>query len=92
MNVIVKSKDGVEFAVETAGPARQFEIAFAQTRTAAELRLHGDFTELRDLELVPGKYNVEVRQVAPEFVFEAPRIASPLERRAAFKVIKGGKP
>lgn len=94
MKHIVKSREGIEFVVESEPRTAPFDIEFAKARPAAELRLHGDFTEVRDLELVPGAYDVAVRQsvASPEFVFEGPRIVGPLERRAAFKVIKGGKP
>ena len=78
MKHIVKSREGVEFVVESEPRTAPFDVAFAKARPAAELALHGDF--------------VRVGEAAPEFVFEAPRIVGPLERRAAFTVIKGGKP
>lgn len=84
MKHIVKSREGVEFVVESEPRTAPFDIAFAQARPAAELELHGDFQRVSG-----GR---EVSLISPEFVFEAPRIVGPLERRAAFKVIKGGKP
>jgi hypothetical protein len=46
MSIIVKSKDGVEFAVETARGDWQTVVAerrFALTRTARELESFGDY-------------------------------------------------
>lgn len=80
--VIVTSKDGHQFLVETMDSAVAYERHYAKQHTAAELEKHGDFTRLHDLG--------EVILSEAEYV-EAPRIASPAERRAAFRVIKGGK-
>lgn len=77
MKHIVKSREGIEFVVESDPKSAAYDVTFAAMRPAAELALHGDF--------------VKVGEAAPEFVFEGPRIVGPLERRAAFKVIKGGK-
>jgi hypothetical protein len=84
MIAIVKSRDGVEFTVECADQRTAgFDLAFAAARPASELARHGDFTRLPPLRDVLAD---------EEFVFDGPRIAGPLERRAAFRVIKGGKP
>jgi hypothetical protein len=80
MKHIVKSREGIEFVVESEPRTAPFDIAFAKARPAAELRLHGDFIETHDIDLEA--------LVAPD---PQPRIVGPLERRAAFKLIKGGK-
>ncbi|HWX31230.1 MAG TPA: hypothetical protein VNZ53_27800, partial [Steroidobacteraceae bacterium] len=61
-----------------------FDRALAARSTAADLVAQGDFQIVRSLDdlLIPGE----------EFIWEAPRIASPAERRAAFRLIQGGKP
>lgn len=82
MKHIVKSREGIEFVVESEPRTAPFDIAFAKARPASELELHGDFQRVSSSRAL----------VAPEFVFQAPRIVGPLERRAAFRVIKGGKP
>jgi hypothetical protein len=82
MKHIVKSREGIEFVVESEPRSVVYDVLFALARPAAELELHGDFQRVSDSRPL----------VAPEFVFHAPRIVGPLERRAAFKVIKGGKP
>ena len=82
MITIVTSSDGVQFAVQSHNAATaRFDKAAAATLTAAQLSANPDFQQVKSLEDL----------LAPEFVFSAPRIAGPLERRAAFKVIKGGK-
>jgi hypothetical protein len=78
---IVKSREGVLFVVESEQRTVPYDIAFAQARPAAELRQHGDFTELHDI----GQISATV--VADK----TPRIVGPQERRAAFRLIKGGK-
>lgn len=80
--VLVESKDGVTFAVATASfQAAAFERAYAAKTLAAELAKNSDFTRVKSLDdLLP-----------PEEYVVAPRIAGPAERRAAFRVIKGGK-
>lgn len=83
MKHIVKSREGIEFVVESESRSVVYDVLFALARPAAELELHGDFQRVRG-----GR---EVSLISPEFVFEAPRIVGPLERRAAFKLIKGGK-
>jgi hypothetical protein len=78
MSIIVKSNAGVEFAVETARGDWQTVLAerrFALTRTARELESFGDYHQLQPLA----------------GYVEAPRIASPQERRKAFFVVPGGK-
>jgi hypothetical protein len=82
MSIIVKSKDGVEFAVETARSdyaTARAERTFALTRTARELESFGDYRRLDDTGFVWAP--------APQ----PPRIAGPQERRAAFELIQGGK-
>jgi hypothetical protein len=84
--MIVRSKDDVPFAVETARgdyATVKAELAFAASRTARELESFGDY---RRVDPLTGYV------VAPEFIFEAPRICGPLERRKAFRLIRGGKP
>jgi len=81
MRHIVTSKDGIQFAVESAERTVMYDIAYASATPAAELAAHGDFSEIKSLDDL----------IAPEEYYFAPRIAGPLERRAAFKVIKGGK-
>lgn len=83
ITAIVTSSDDVQFVVRTSGAARGYEQTYARTQTAAELALNSDFTRLSDLDAAP--------LLAPELVFAAPRIASPQERRAAFRIIDGGK-
>jgi hypothetical protein len=80
MKHIVKSREGIEFAVESDRRTVTFDIAFAAARPAAELRQHGDFFELHNIDLA--------RLVSED---PTPRIVGPLERRAAFRVIPGGK-
>jgi hypothetical protein len=80
MKHIVKSREGVEFMVESSDRTVAYDIAFAAARPAVELRLHGDFTELYDIDLAA--------LVAED---PSPRIVGPQERRAAFRVIPGGK-
>jgi hypothetical protein len=94
--IIVTSKDGVPFSVSfEARPqaaARMAEVAearFAATRTAAQLESFGDYHRV---DPVSGFV------AAPKFkgydlkFAQAPRIAGPQERRAAFTLIRGGKP
>lgn len=81
MNHLVTSKDGIQFVVESAEKSVAYDRAYAQTHTAAELAAHGDFQQVKSLDDL----------LAPEYIFEAPRISGPLEKRAAFRVIKGGK-
>jgi hypothetical protein len=80
---LVTSKDGVGFSVSfysrNEAQARLAEIAearFARTRLAVELESFGDYHRVSPLTGY-----VE----AP-----APRISSPQERRAAFRLIQGG--
>jgi hypothetical protein len=82
MNHIVTSKDGLHFAVNSAEKSVAFDRAFAAGKTSAELAAHGDFTQVKSLDDL----------LAPEeYTFSAPRISGPLEKRKAFRVIKGGK-
>jgi|HubBroStandDraft_4_1064222.scaffolds.fasta_scaffold03931_6 hypothetical protein len=91
MSIIVKSKDGVEFAVETARGDWKTVVAerrFALTRTARELESFGDYHRLDPL----GGY-VVVRAPVP---LRGERHALQLQaERAAFRVklrlIQGGK-
>ena len=96
MKHIVKSREGIEFVVESEPRSVVYDVLFALARPAAELELHGDFQRVNDnfrvSENREGSFIIDRSLVAPEFVFQAPRIVGPLERRAAFKVIKGGKP
>jgi hypothetical protein len=79
---IVTSSDGVPFTTNSSPKSIAFDKLYASKFTAAGLEKHGDFTRL-DLHPVSGPFDIEFVQV--------PRIAGPLERRAAFRVIKGGK-
>jgi hypothetical protein len=90
VNHLVISKDGVTFAVNSDPRSVAFDQAFAKSKTAAELVAHGDFTQVKSLDDL-----FTEEEAAPEFVFEAPkvpRISGPLEKRAALRLIKGGKP
>jgi hypothetical protein len=79
MSIIVKSKDGVEFAVETARGDWQTVVAerqFALTRTARELESFGDYRRVDPL----------IGYVA------APAPApAPAPTRPALRLIRGGK-
>jgi hypothetical protein len=44
--LIVRSSDGVEFAVETDRRAVPWELAFAARYTAAQLAAHGDYVRV----------------------------------------------
>jgi hypothetical protein len=77
---IVKSSDGVEFVVESYPNSVAFDQVWAATLPAEQLKAHGDFVELTDLS-----------QLAPSYC-DTPRICGPLERRAALRLIPGGKP
>lgn len=89
MKHIVKSKDGVQFVVESDPRSAAYDQHYAACRFANVLETNPDFVRLHDIGQLIGQPLADT--AAPEFVFEAPRIAGPLERRAAFKVIKGGK-
>jgi hypothetical protein len=75
----VTSKDGVVFSVESDARSVVADQRYARERSAAELEQQGDFSRAR---LVNG-----LIEIPPE----VPRIAGPLERRAAFRVIQGGR-
>jgi hypothetical protein len=87
--VTVISSDGVPFTVQSwvtieaqALAVAAAEIRFAVTQTAAELSKFGSYHRKPDM--------VELDFVGLEPTV-VPRIAGPLERRAAFALIKGGK-
>ena len=85
MRHIVTSRDGVQFAVNSAPNSVRFDQAFAKHRTAAELEAHGDFARLTDIDLSA--------LVAPDPKAARPR-PSDLDaraRRARFTLIQGGK-
>jgi hypothetical protein len=91
---IVTSSDGVQFAVDSAEKSIAADARFAAHLSAAQLDLHGDFTRVVGLiadfndciaDLTAASYDVAA------FNLKFPRVAGPLERRAAFRVIKGGK-
>lgn len=88
--LIVKSSEGVEFAVLTSASSGPYELAFAATKTAAELAAHGDFVRVSDAAAMT---EAAPDLVAPEeiYLFPYPCAAGPTERRAAFRLIKGGK-
>ncbi len=82
-SIVVTSKDGIQFAVATASPQHAaYDRAYAAKTLSTELAKNSDFTQVKSLDDLLGP---------EEYLYEAPRISSPLERRAAFKVIKGGK-
>jgi len=80
---IVTSRDGFQLVTESDERTVPFDRALASTSLAADLVAQGDFTIVTSLDDLP--------VAGEEFIWEAPRIASPAERRAAFRVIKGGK-
>lgn len=79
MKHIVTSKDGVQFITESDERTVPFDRALASTSLAVDLEAQGDFTRLQDL----GEITLEETYFSPQ---------TPEERRAAFYVIKGGKP
>jgi hypothetical protein len=82
---IVTSFDGVQFVTNSSPKSVAFDRLYASKWMASELEKQGGFIRLKSLDdLAAGPYDIEFVQV--------PRIAGPLERRAAFRVIKGGKP
>jgi hypothetical protein len=92
-NVI--SRDGVAFTVKIyarteaqAMSALGAEIRFAASKTAAELDKFGPEYQRADL-IAPEVYDA-FSGYDLKFA-QAPRIAGPQERRAAFTLIKGGK-
>jgi hypothetical protein len=85
MSIIVKSKDGVEFAVETARGDWQTVVAerrFALTRTARELESFGDY---HPVDPLTGYV------VAPAPAPEPPLGGNPQTFRRVFRLIQGGK-
>jgi hypothetical protein len=78
MRHLVTSKDGVSFAVDSDPRSIPFEQAFASVMTAEHLAAHEGFVRADALAV-------------EEHYFSAPRISGPLEKRAAFRVIEGGK-
>lgn len=83
MHHIVTSSDGIQFVVQSDARTVAFDLAFALRKTAAELRAHGDFQELKSLDDL----------LAPEHVFEAPAPApEPARIRVTLILIRGGKP
>lgn len=76
---VVTSKDGVSLATESDARTVPFDRALAARSTAEELIAQGDFWIVQSLDDL----------LVPE---EQPRIASPAERRASFRLIQGGKP
>jgi hypothetical protein len=82
MKHIVTSRDGIKLVTESDERTVPFDCALAATLTAAELVAQGDFQIVESLDLlIPGE----------EYYFTAPRIAGPEERRAAFRLIQGGR-
>jgi hypothetical protein len=82
----VTSRDGVKFSISfesanetTAKRAAECERNFAATRYAHQLDSFGDYLRVG--------LNGYVEAPAPKL----PRIHGPLERRAVFAVLKGGK-
>jgi hypothetical protein len=78
---IVTSSDGVKFVVASDERTVPFDIAFAAAHPASALRAHGDFAELKTLDVLFSEEELKL-----------PRISGPLEKRKAFRVIRGGKP
>lgn len=74
--LLVTSKDGIVFRIETSAKAAPFERAYAARATAAELAQHEEFSRVRSLDDL----------VAPEFVFTA------APSRPQLRLIQGGKP
>ena len=81
MKHIVTSSDGIQFVVNSHERSVAFDRTFASRQPAAVLETHGDFTRVKSLDDL----------LTPEEIF-LPRIAGPAERRAAFRLIRGGKP
>lgn len=80
MKHIVTSRDHIQFVVESDPRSVIADQAFALQRTATELESNTDFFRVRSLDDVFGP-----------LVVEAPRPPTPTERRAAFRLIQGGR-
>lgn len=92
VTMIVKSSDGVEFAVLTDRRASGYELAFARARPAAELALHTDFLRVDSSGMTeaPGPQDDILPAHETDGETEALRRAQAKWRTAA--VVQGDKP